>query len=79
MLDEGPRSADAWGTIAAWAWGASRVMDYLQTVSQIGATMLSQAVRMRHTPELHFHYDDSVDKGERIDALLRDNPPAEES
>ena len=40
---------------------------------------LSQAVRMRHTPELHFHYDDSVDKGERIDALLRENPPADES
>jgi ribosome-binding factor A len=35
---------------------------------------LSRAVRMRHTPELHFHYDDSVDRGERIDTLLRDNP-----
>ena len=40
---------------------------------------LSQAVRMRHTPELHFHYDDSVDKGERIDALLRYLPPAADS
>ena len=29
---------------------------------------------MRHVPELHFHYDDSVDKGERIDNLLRDEP-----
>ena len=39
---------------------------------------LARAVRMRHVPELHFHYDDSVDRGERIDALLRDNPPADE-
>jgi len=31
---------------------------------------------MRHVPELHFHYDDSVDRGERIDALLRDLPPS---
>ena len=35
---------------------------------------LAQAVRMRHVPELHFHYDDSVDRGERIDALLKDPP-----
>ncbi len=38
---------------------------------------LGQQVRMRHVPELHFHYDDSVDRGERIDALLRDLPPGE--
>jgi ribosome-binding factor A len=25
----------------------------------------------RSLPELHFHYDDSVDRGERIDNLLR--------
>jgi ribosome-binding factor A len=40
---------------------------------------LGKAVRMRHVPELHFHYDDSVDKGERIDSLLRDSPAPNDS
>ena len=30
---------------------------------------LAHAVKMRHVPEIHFHYDDSVDRGERIDRL----------
>ncbi|WP_407351853.1 30S ribosome-binding factor RbfA [Luteimonas sp. R10] len=34
---------------------------------------LARAVNLRHVPELHFHYDDSVDRGERIDNLLRDD------
>ena len=38
---------------------------------------LAQSVKMRHVPELHFHYDDSVDKGERIDELLRNVPKPE--
>ncbi|AWV07068.1 30S ribosome-binding factor RbfA [Marilutibacter maris] len=37
---------------------------------------LGRAVKLRHVPELHFHYDDSVDRGERIDNLLRDLSPA---
>lgn len=35
---------------------------------------LGRAMKLRHVPELHFHYDDSVDRGERIDHLLRDTP-----
>lgn len=38
---------------------------------------LARAVDMRHVPELHFHYDDSVDRGERIDHILRDLGPGE--
>lgn len=37
---------------------------------------LAKAMKLRHVPELHFHYDDSVDRGERIDNLLRDLAPA---
>ena len=40
---------------------------------------LSRSVKMRHTPELHFHYDDSVDRGERIDNLLRDLRTSDDS
>ena len=39
---------------------------------------LGRAMKLRHVPELHFHYDDSVDRGERINNLLRDNPPTSE-
>ena len=42
---------------------------------------LSRSMRLRRVPELRFKYDESVDQGERIERLLRDNPvpPADES
>lgn len=35
LLDKGERRADSWGTLAAWAWGASRCMDYFETDKDI--------------------------------------------
>lgn len=35
---------------------------------------LSKVMRIRRVPELRFRYDDSVDRGERIDELLRGKP-----
>ena len=37
---------------------------------------LSRSMRLRRVPELRFKYDDSVDKGERIEQLLRDSGDA---
>lgn len=37
LLDRGERKPDAWGTISAWAWGASRCMDYFETDKDIDA------------------------------------------
>ena len=48
----------------------------LRTVAGEIRFRLARAVKLRHVPELHFHYDDSVDRGERIDTLLRDLPAA---
>lgn len=36
-----PRANDAWGTLAAWAWGASRALDYLVTDKAIDASRLA--------------------------------------
>ncbi|GAB2507432.1 30S ribosome-binding factor RbfA [Pseudoxanthomonas sangjuensis] len=49
----------------------------LQQLAREIRMQLARAMKLRHVPELHFHYDDSVDRGERIDQLLRDKPLGE--
>jgi len=39
---------------------------------------LGQLLGLRYTPELQFHYDDSFDRGTRIDAILREIPERKE-
>ena len=40
---------------------------------------LARAMKLRHVPELHFVYDESLDRGERIDRLLEQVRPHSES
>lgn len=50
---------------------AAEALAALQELSRELRFELGRRVRMRSVPELHFHYDESVDRGERIEALLR--------
>lgn len=36
-----PRKPDDWGALRAWAWGASRVLDYLETDPQVNAKQVA--------------------------------------
>jgi hypothetical protein len=36
-----PRSLEDWGVLRAWAWGASRVLDYLQTDQSVDARQIA--------------------------------------
>ncbi|HQU13719.1 MAG TPA: 30S ribosome-binding factor RbfA [Thermodesulfobacteriota bacterium] len=39
---------------------------------------LGHLLGLRYAPELQFHYDDSFDRGARIDAILREIPEGKE-
>jgi ribosome-binding factor A len=39
---------------------------------------LGHSLGLRYAPELQFHYDDSFDRGARIDAILREIPGGKE-
>ncbi len=54
---------------------AERAKDTVKALNALAPEIrhgLARAVQMRHVPESRFHYDTSVDRGERIDQLLRD-------
>ena len=42
-------------------------------------SLLGKRIRLRYTPELDFKYDDTAARAGRIEALLKENPPSNES
>lgn len=63
------------------ALDGSKSKEALQALSELAREFrhqLGRMLRMRQVPELHFHYDDSVDRGERIEALLGTLKPSDD-
>ena len=55
---------------------APEAMEGLRELAREIRFRLAQAMQLRHVPELHFVYDDSVDRGEHMESLLRNLPRA---
>ena len=60
--------------------GRRASMRGLQSAHGFLQRRVADELRLKHTPELAFEYDDSVDRGMRVSALLDEHapPPAEE-
>jgi ribosome-binding factor A len=63
-----------WATVWVTALQPERSVEAVKALKELAIEFrreLSRTMRMRRVPELRFKYDDSVDKGERIETLLR--------
>lgn len=59
----------------------TEVLDGLARANGFLRRKVGQRVRLRNTPELHFHWDKTLERAERINQLLNDleiPPPDEE-
>jgi len=63
-----------WATVWVTALQPERSVEAVKALKELAVEFrreLSRSMRLRRVPELRFKYDDSVDKGERIETLLR--------
>lgn len=68
-----PRKADDWGSLRAWAWGASRLLDYFETDNAVNAKQVgieghsrygkAAAVTMAYDPRFAIAYISSSGEG----------------
>lgn len=69
-----------WATVWITALQAEQAPEALKALKELTGEFrreLARGMRLRRVPELRFRYDDSVDKGERIEQLLRRDEPAD--
>lgn len=56
---------------------ALETLKALQQLSKELRKALAHMMKLRHVPELHFFYDESLDRGEHIETLLRQLPASD--
>ena len=62
-------------TVYVTALMPERSLDVVKALNELAKgfrQQLGRMLRIRQVPELHFHYDVSVDRGEKIELLLRE-------
>ena len=67
--------ATVWVTALVAETGLPAVKALNAIAYEIRRSLARSGMRMRRVPELKFKYDDSVDKAERIESLLRGQAP----
>ena len=68
-----------WATVWVTALMPEQSLQAVKALNELKVEFrreLSRSMRLRRVPELRFKYDDSVDKGERIEQLLRNSGDA---
>ncbi len=70
-MSRSPSDLD-WATVWVTALQPEKAPEAMKALKELAVEFrreLSRGMRMRRVPELRFKYDDSVDKGERIEAI----------
>jgi len=73
------RQASVYVSVLGSADEREATLDGLGASAGFLQAQLAAELRMKRTPTLSFHYDESVERGMRIDGILREHPVGEES